>query len=213
MFDAGSPTAPLNLSITENGFGSLYVSWLHATIEGVADKFTLIATNLNDSNADPIVVTGIEDLHQTITIPDNSSCDMYSFQVTATNDAGSSGPSTTTGKFPSAVACDKDTSGKIKQGAISECYMLQILLLQILYVQHNICSGGFSETLMCVESHLILGPTVRNHTLPFLVCVASKYILPSGIHTGGGRGGGGGGGLPLAQLLNCSCKAPGMDNY
>ena len=85
--------SPVNLLVMENGIGSLNISWSHATIEGVAEEFTLAAINLNDSNADPIVVTGIEDLHWTLTIQDSTSCDVYSFRVTATNAAGSSSSS------------------------------------------------------------------------------------------------------------------------
>ena len=40
---------PFDLSVMENGIGSLSVSWSHATIEGVAVEFTLVATNLNNS--------------------------------------------------------------------------------------------------------------------------------------------------------------------
>ena len=95
----------------ENGLGSLNVSWSHTSIRGVAVEFTLTATNLNNStltatnlnnsNADPIVVTRIEDLHSTLTTQDNTSCDVYSFRVTARNDAGSSIPSdAVTNSFP-----------------------------------------------------------------------------------------------------------------
>ena len=112
-FHAGPPTVPFDLSVMENGLGSLNVSWSHATTEGVAVDFTLTATNLNDSN---IVVMGIEDLHQTLTIQDNMSCDVYSFIVTARNAAGSSSPSDTlTSSFPalpdiSTVECSLDHS-------------------------------------------------------------------------------------------------------
>ena len=69
-------------------------------------EFILTATNLNDSNANPIVVSGIEDLHQTLTVQDkNMSCDVYSFQVVARNAAGASNPSIMTGKFSSAIMC------------------------------------------------------------------------------------------------------------
>ena len=92
---------PFNLSVMENGIGSLNVSWSHATIEGVEVEFTLVGTNLNDSNTALILVTGIEDLHWTLAIPDNTSCDVYSFLITARNDAGSSDPGDSiTSTFP-----------------------------------------------------------------------------------------------------------------
>ena len=101
VFHAGPPAVPVNLLVMENGLGSLNVSWSHATIKGVAVEFTLTATNLNDSNADPILVIFVEDLHWTLTIQDSTSCDVYSFRVTARNAAGSSSPSDTlTSSFP-----------------------------------------------------------------------------------------------------------------
>ena len=84
----------------ENGNGSLNISWSHTTTEG-EEKFILNATNLNNSNADPILVTGIEDFYKILSIQDSMPCDVYSFQVTATNDAGASGPSDSiTSTFP-----------------------------------------------------------------------------------------------------------------
>lgn len=58
-----------------------------------AVEYTATATNLNDSSAAPILVTGIEDLHQTLNASDNTSCDVYCFSVVAKNVLGSSVPS------------------------------------------------------------------------------------------------------------------------
>ena len=63
------------------------------TIEGVAVNFTVTVTNLNDSSTGPMEVSGIQDQHYIFTLEDSTSCDVYSFQVTAMNGAGTGTPS------------------------------------------------------------------------------------------------------------------------
>ena len=92
---AGPPTTPADLAATENGVGSLNIFWSLVTIEGVAVNFTVTVTNLNDSmaNTGPMEVSGIQDQHYIFTLEDSTSCDVYSFQVTAMNGAGTGTPS------------------------------------------------------------------------------------------------------------------------
>ena len=85
---AGPPSTPADLAATENGVGSLNISWSLVTIEGVAVTFTVTIMNLNDSSTGPMEVSGIQDQHYIFTLEDSASCDVYSFQVTAVNDAG-----------------------------------------------------------------------------------------------------------------------------
>ena len=89
---AGPPSTPTDLAATENGVGSLNISWSLVTIEGVAVNFTVTVTNLNDSST-PMEVSGIQDQHYILTLEDSTSCDVYSFQVTAVNGAGTGTPS------------------------------------------------------------------------------------------------------------------------
>lgn len=100
-FCIGRPLAPDNLTATENGIGSLNISWFLTTrIDGVPVKFIINATNLNDSTE--MISLSTPDQHAPITLSDRTSCDIYYFQVTAQNDAGSSGPSNgITNSFPS----------------------------------------------------------------------------------------------------------------
>ena len=57
-------------------------------------QFELNVVNLNaSSTSGSIVVSGIEDQHYIFTVEDSTPCDVYSFQVMATNEAGSSDPS------------------------------------------------------------------------------------------------------------------------
>ena len=78
------PSTPADLAATENGVGSLNISWSLVTIEGVAVTFTVTTvTNLNDSSTGPVEVSGIQDQHYIFTLEDSTSCDVYSFQVTA----------------------------------------------------------------------------------------------------------------------------------
>ena len=90
---AGPPSTPADLAATENGVGSLNFSWSLVTIEGVAVNFTVTVTNLNDSSTGPIGKSGIQDQHYIFTLEDSTSCDVYSFQVTAVNGAGTGIPS------------------------------------------------------------------------------------------------------------------------
>ena len=84
---------PADLAATENGVGSLNISWSLVTIEGVVVNFTVNVTNLNDSSTGPMEVSGIQDQHYIFTLKDSTSCDVYSFQVTADNGAGTGTPS------------------------------------------------------------------------------------------------------------------------
>ena len=89
----GPPSSPADLEVTENGVGYLNISWSLVTIEGVAVNFTVTVTNLNDSSTGPMEVSGIQDQHYIFTLEDSTSCDVYSFQVTAMNGAGTGTPS------------------------------------------------------------------------------------------------------------------------
>ena len=86
---AGPPLTPADLATTENRVGSLNISWSLVIIEGVAVNFTVTVTHTNLSSE----VSGIQDQHYIFTIEDSTSCDVYSFQVTATNSAGTGTPS------------------------------------------------------------------------------------------------------------------------
>lgn len=88
---------PAILTTVDNGVGSLNVSWSLA--KGVAVVFDLVATNLNNSDMTKVLTTG--GLHHVIRLPDNNSCDVYSFQVTARNAAGNSTSDSITRTFPS----------------------------------------------------------------------------------------------------------------
>ena len=90
---AGPPSTPAGLAATENGIGSLNISWSLVTMEGVAVTFTMTVTNLNDSSTGLMEVSGIQDQHYIFTLEDSTSCDVYSFQVTAVNGAGTGTPS------------------------------------------------------------------------------------------------------------------------
>ena len=87
---AGPPSTPADLAATENGVRSLNISWSLVTIEGVAVNFTVTVTNLSTGAME---VSGIQDQHYIFTLEDSTSCDVYSFQVTAVNGAGTGTPS------------------------------------------------------------------------------------------------------------------------
>ena len=57
-------------------------------------NYTLTATNLNNSSSSQaVVLAGIQEQNYIFTLSSSTSCDMYSFQVTAINAAGASNPS------------------------------------------------------------------------------------------------------------------------
>lgn len=86
----GPPSAPVNITVSENGAGSLNISWSLVTIEGVAVEFTVNATNLKYSTE---IIIKTAQYYHVITSADKTSCDVYSIQVGARNNAGSSSPS------------------------------------------------------------------------------------------------------------------------
>ncbi len=66
----------------------------------MAVEFILVATNLNDgSNTN--TESGISEQNRILTVEDTTSCDVYSFQVTARNAAGSNSSDNITSSFPS----------------------------------------------------------------------------------------------------------------
>ncbi len=90
----GPPSSPTNLAARENGVGSIRISWLSLPIENVSVWFTLNATNLDDTSSESIIISGISQQHYifTPTGGGNTSCDIYTFQITALNDAGAGDP-------------------------------------------------------------------------------------------------------------------------
>ena len=56
-------------------------------------NFTLNVTDFHDSNIVSIIVSRIQQQYYILTVEDPSPCDVYSFQVTAVNNAGASEPS------------------------------------------------------------------------------------------------------------------------
>ncbi len=91
----GPPSSPTNLAARENGVGSIGISWLSLPIENVSVWFTLNTTNLDDTSSESIIISGISQQHYifTPTGGGNTSCGVYTFQITALNDAGASDPS------------------------------------------------------------------------------------------------------------------------
>ena len=90
----GPPSAPTELMATENGAGSLSLSWVLSGIERIPTNFTLRATNLNSTDSSNRVTEisgiGAQEFNFTMEV---DSCIVYTFQVTASNGAGVSGPS------------------------------------------------------------------------------------------------------------------------
>lgn len=86
--------------VTENGIGSLNISWSFLFIVGVPVHFTLITTYLNASVPDPpdMNITGIQDQHYLFNMDSIMSCDLgfYSFRVIATTVDGISSDSSET---------------------------------------------------------------------------------------------------------------------
>ena len=89
----GPPSTPINITTTERGIGSVRISWDHETLYEVTVNFTLNVTNLNNSKIVSTIVSRIQQQYYILTVEDPSPCDVYSFQVTAVNDAGASEPS------------------------------------------------------------------------------------------------------------------------
>ncbi len=91
----GPPSSPTNLTARENGVGSIRISWLSLPTENVSVWFTLNATNLNDTSSESIIISGISQQHYifTPTGGGNTPCDVYTFQITALDDAGAGDPS------------------------------------------------------------------------------------------------------------------------
>ncbi len=91
----GPPSSPTNLTARENGVGSIRISWLSLPIENVSVGFKLNTTNLDDTSSESIIISGISQQHYifTPTGGGNTSCDVYTFQITALNGAGASDPS------------------------------------------------------------------------------------------------------------------------
>ena len=73
--------------------GSVWISWDYETRYEVTVNFTLNVTNLNNSNIGSTIVSRIQQQYYILTVEDPSPCNVYSFQVTAVNDAGASEPS------------------------------------------------------------------------------------------------------------------------
>lgn len=88
MLFLGLFSTPTNLTAIENGVGSLRISWLFSCVEGVEFEYILTATNINISNARPIVQV-LQEQHYIFTL-ENSLCDVYAFQVRALNATWSS---------------------------------------------------------------------------------------------------------------------------
>ena len=83
MTPAGPPPPPSDLTVTENGAGSLNISWSHEFVEGVPINFTLNSTSLNATSAKPNLTPGIQDQHYIFTVESSTPCEAYSFTVTA----------------------------------------------------------------------------------------------------------------------------------
>ena len=88
------PPAPFDVRASENGSQSLKVSWSFVRfIEGVVVTFTLTVSNLQLNDSEPLVIGGIQEQYYFFTALSSTSCDTYSFQVTALNVAGVSNSS------------------------------------------------------------------------------------------------------------------------
>ncbi len=88
------PSSPANITLIENGVSSIRMEWSSPITEGVNLKFILTVTYLNSSSSQPLVIPNITTQHYNFTMGgDPSSCDVYTFQITALNDAGASDPS------------------------------------------------------------------------------------------------------------------------
>jgi hypothetical protein len=80
--------------------GSLNISWSLVDSSLIPVNFIITVLNLNDSEESVSATT--QDLFQVISSPNNAtSCDVYQFQVTATNPAGANSSNFIFGSFPS----------------------------------------------------------------------------------------------------------------
>ncbi len=92
MLIPGVPSSPTNIILSVTAVNSLRVEWSSPIIEGVNQQFILTVTN--SSISQPLVIPNITTQHYNFTMEgDPSSCDVYTFQITALNDAGASDPS------------------------------------------------------------------------------------------------------------------------
>ncbi len=95
MLLPGVPSSPTNITLSVTAVNSLRVEWSSSIIKGGVDpQFILTVTNLNSSSSQPLVIPNITTQHYNFTMEgDPSSCDVYTFQITALDDAGASDPS------------------------------------------------------------------------------------------------------------------------
>ena len=137
--------APTNLTVIDNGLGSLQVSWTsNITIEGVAVDYFVIARAIGNPDL-PQILERTTFLHQVIMSPDNFLCAAYSIQVTANNSAGSSSPSEIiTMVFPSlpnislVESSIAHTLTKMEDG-ITLSVTLNVRKHQLLAISHILC--------------------------------------------------------------------------
>ena len=79
------------MTVTGEGLATSRISWFFDENSTELEVFfSLTVSNLNDTSIEPMHVSGIEDQYYLLTIRDTTSCEVYSFQVAATSNAGSS---------------------------------------------------------------------------------------------------------------------------
>jgi hypothetical protein len=129
----GPPSAPGNVivtenGVTENGVGSLNISWSLAESSLVPVNFTITAVNLNSSGESVNATT--QDLFQVLSSPNNAtSCDIYQFQVTTVNPAGANSSGFIFASFPSLpTPVTEDTVQTFLMKSADETVSLQILI-------------------------------------------------------------------------------------
>ena len=138
--------APTNLTVIDNGLGSLQISWTsNITIEEVAVDYFVIARATGNPDI-PQIVEWTTLLHQVIMSPDNFLCAAYSIQVTANNSAGSSSPSEIiTMVFPSLPLVESSiahTLTKMEDG-ITLSVTLNVRKQHFLAISHILCDRMF----------------------------------------------------------------------